>query len=108
MARPPKGLPANWPKIAFDVRYNAIQFARAAKMHPRTLNRRTREAFGCSAQDWLDGEQVAAAAELLRQERSVKVATQELFFSSRFQFTRKFKKHLKITPRKFLSLLPPP
>jgi len=92
-----------WLGWAVRAQYRSAALASMLRISRRQLHRYTHRLFGCSPQAWLDEQRLAAAAELLRRERSVKVVSYELGFKQASHFSREFKRRYGVPPARFVA-----
>lgn len=78
--------------------YLAQLLSARMKVSQRQLQQYTHQAFGRSAQEWLDELRLITAAEMLKTESPVKLVCFELGFKQVSHFSRVFKVRYGVTP----------
>ena len=83
-------------------RVTVTELARLAGLSPRQLSRRFHEVLGMSLQDFVMKSRVQGAADVLvSTDRTIAGIAQSFGFCDQSAFTRQFRKHTGITPRKY-------
>jgi AraC-like DNA-binding protein len=90
--------------MAQESGFNAEAFAKLCGISSRQLRRHAQKTFNRSAQDWLDEQRLIAAGYLLKETACVKTVSADLGFKQTSHFSRRFKEHYGISPKKFLSV----
>ncbi len=92
----------DWARRHLDENLTIAALARRAAMSPRNFMRRFREATGSSPAEWLIGERIARARDLLEQTAlSVEQVATACGFGSTDTLRHHFRRRLKLSPRRY-------
>lgn len=89
---------------ARKARFDMETFIKYTGKSLRQLEREMQKNLGHSPREWLTEQRIFASEYLLLSDHSIKDTAIELGFSQSCNFTREFKKVLRVTPTKFVSL----
>lgn len=95
--------PIPWLELARRAQYrvDALGTIPGWRMHPRTLRRRLRVAFGTTPQRWLDGLRMKEARRLLRLGERTKEIAGLLGYQTASHFCRHFRRRHRRTPQEW-------
>ena len=88
----------NWPELAKEANWSAVALSKKCRVSLRTLERHFLRQIGKSPKTWLTDERMRQAAELLRDDSSVKEVATRLGFTNQQHFSREFKRQKGCPP----------
>jgi transcriptional regulator GlxA family with amidase domain len=94
----------SWEDLAVAAHYDARELAKLCHLSVRQLERDFRHDLGRSPQDWLNGQRLKTAQQLLLSGQPVKKVALELGFKQVSHFCRQFKSLNNVTPSQFVSV----
>ncbi|MGO8931303.1 MAG: helix-turn-helix transcriptional regulator [Limisphaerales bacterium] len=91
----------NWPQLAHQANYSVSALAAAWGVSVRALERFFVVVFGRKPRQWLRKLRMQRAIELLRDGSNVNETADCLGYRDRSHFSREFKKHYGVPPKKY-------
>jgi len=83
----------DWKELARRAQWSVARMAQLSCVSESTLRRRFLRQMGANPRDWIAGQRLLQALNLLREGSSIKEVSTQLGFEHQTNFTRKFKKY---------------
>ena len=93
----------DWSQLAHQAGYSVSALAKSCNLSVRSLERFCLTAFGDTPCRWLNALRMQRAIELLRDGSNVNETADCLGYHDRSHFSREFRKHYGITPKRYTS-----